>query len=105
MRKRACATWVLLGVVLMATAGLAQRGSSGEWHHYAGDHGSTKYSSVDQINAENFGDLEVAWRWLSADVNLEESTSFRPGMLRATPLMVDGVLYVPTGLSQTARTS
>ena len=102
MRKRVCATWVLLGVVLMATAGLAQRGSSGEWHHYAGDHGSTKYSSVDQIDAENFDDLEVAWRWLSADVNLEESTSFRPGMLRATPLMVDGVLYVPTGLSQVA---
>ena len=82
---------------------MAQQGSTeGEWHHYGGDHGSTKYSALDQIDADNFLELEVAWRWESVDTQLEESTRFRPGMLRGTPLMVGGVLFLPTGLSQVA---
>jgi len=96
--------WFLASVLLiLASAAGAQSGAAGgEWRHYAGDHGSTKYSALDQISAENFERLEVAWRWESADSLLEETTQFRPGMLRGTPLMVDGVLYVPTGLSQVA---
>ena len=46
----------------------AQQGAvGGEWRHYAGDMWGTKYAPLDQITGENFGDLEVAWRWRTAD--------------------------------------
>ena len=41
--------------------------SNGEWRSYAGDIRGTKYSPLDQIDASNFSDLEVAWEWLSVD--------------------------------------
>ena len=51
---------------------LAQNGSNdGEWPSYAADAGSTKYTALDQINADNFADLEIAWRWSSVDADLD----------------------------------
>ena len=50
--------------LLWAAPILAQDGASnGEWPAYAGDGGSTKYSALSQIDRDNVGDLEVAWRW------------------------------------------
>ena len=37
-------------------------GKTGEWRDYAGDKGFTKYSPVDQINASNVKNLQIAWR-------------------------------------------
>ena len=34
--------------------------SNGEWRSYAGDIGGKKYSPLEQIDASNFADLEVA---------------------------------------------
>ncbi len=82
-------------------ATLAQTGAqNGEWRHYAGDPGSTKYSPLDQIDRDNFADLEVAWTWESTDRHLYGETEIRPFHFRATPLMFDGVVYVPTGMAQ-----
>ena len=41
--------------------------SNGEWRSYAGDIGGKKYSPLDQIDARNFADLELAWEWMSVD--------------------------------------
>ena len=41
--------------------------SNGEWRSYAGDIAGTKYSPLDQINAENFSGLELVWEWTSVD--------------------------------------
>ena len=41
--------------------------ANGEWRSYAGDIAGTKYSSLEQIDAGNFGDLELAWEWMSVD--------------------------------------
>lgn len=75
------------------TATIAQRGETGaEWPTYGADLASTRYSILDQINAENFNELEVAWR-LKTD-------NFGPrseGNLQSTPLMVGGVLYSTAG--------
>src|SRR5690606_26983376 len=35
----------------------------GEWRYWGADLSSTRYSPLDQINAENFESLEVAWIW------------------------------------------
>ena len=54
------------------------------------------------VNKKNFKDLEVLWRWQSPDDDLEGLTNFKPYVLRATPLVVDGVAYMSTGMSQVA---
>ena len=102
--------------------------ANGEWPTYGGDLGSTKYSPLDQIDGNNFDDLEIAWRWQSADgflsqtdpgggewwadsrlifeaLNEEDPDRWRDGQppsignFKATPLMVGGVLYLNTPTS------
>ena len=85
----------------------AQHGApNGEWPTYAGDLGGTKYSGLDQIDASNFDDLEIAWRWRSADLDLDALRAIHPDLsvlnLRVTPLMVGGTVYVVTPLRQAA---
>ena len=64
----------------------------GEWRTYSGDLAGTRYSALDQIDAENFDTLKVAWRFTT------EHLGSRPeGRLSATPLMVNGVLYTTGG--------
>ncbi|MDA1093527.1 MAG: PQQ-binding-like beta-propeller repeat protein [Acidobacteria bacterium] len=75
----------------------------GEWHHYGADGANTKYSPLDQITADNFSDLEIAWRWTSISHEVASlRDSLDPGLFKATPLMVGGLLYVSTPLSQVA---
>ena len=66
--------------------------AGGQWRHYGGDAGATRYSPLAQINADNVGDLEVAWRWRSDNYGPAPEFNYR-----ATPLMVDGVLYTTAG--------
>ena len=47
----------------------------GEWPTYGGDLRSSKYAPHDQINADNFADLEIAWRWKSVDDVLSLTTN------------------------------
>ena len=87
-----------------ANQALAQQGAlNGEWRSFGGDPGNTKYSPLDQINRDNFQDLKVAFRWESISTKVtKDNARIRAGGFRATPLMVDGVLYVSTALSQVA---
>jgi quinoprotein glucose dehydrogenase len=91
-------------VLLAAGAGAAQQGApQGEWPSFGGDPGNTKYSPLDQIDADNFADLEMAWQWSSISQPIVAANDrIRPGRFSATPLMVDGLLYVSTALSQVA---
>jgi quinoprotein glucose dehydrogenase len=89
-------TTTALAVAVAIGAGealTAQSGTkNGEWRSYAGDTGSTRYAPLDQINAENFGRLEVAWRFRT------DQLGPRPEFqLEATPLMIDGVVYSTAG--------
>ena len=71
----------------------AQTGSvNGEWRTYGGDLGSTRYAPLDQINADNFDELEMVWRFNTA--NLGPNPDFN---YQATPLMVGGTLYTTAG--------
>ena len=103
-----CAAW-WCAVLVSPAPSLAQYGATnGEWRSYGGDLGSTKYSPLDQIDATNFRDLRLAWRWQSADGALDleairqqvPRVQFR--MFQATPLMVEGVLYLSTAMHQVA---
>ena len=65
---------------------------NGEWPYYTGDEKGSKYSPLDQINASNFNQLEVAWRFKTD--NLGPRPEYK---LEGTPLMIKGVLYTTAG--------
>jgi quinoprotein glucose dehydrogenase len=74
-----------------------------EWLSYAGDKSSSKYSPLAQIGPESFSRLRIAWTWRSAEeAVVKANPQLRTWVWEATPLMVDGVLYVATSLSQAA---
>ena len=61
-------------VLATGTASAQQGATGGEWRSHSGDLGATKYSALDQITAENFADLELAWHWMTVDTHLPRST-------------------------------
>jgi len=79
--------------VLLQSGVFAQAGAPvGEWRTYGGDLASTRYAALDQIDAGNFEDLEVAWRFKT------DALGPRPEFnLQSTPLMVGGVVYTTAG--------
>jgi quinoprotein glucose dehydrogenase len=64
----------------------------GEWRTYGGDLGSTHYSPLDQIKADNFNKLEVAWRFKTDSLGPRPEYQFE-----GTPLMVRGKIYSTAG--------
>lgn len=65
---------------------IAQMDDPGQWAIQTGDYKNQRFSQLDQINAENVGDLQVAW-------------TFSTGVLRGhegSPLVIGDVMYVHT---------
>ena len=104
--KRITPTFCICVFVALGAAKLseAQYGApKGQWPYYAGDMGSTKYAPLGQINADNVKNLDVAWKWESPDNAIAKSNPrLIPFFYEATPLVVDGVMYVSTSLGQVA---
>ena len=126
-----------LATALVAQPPITPSTARGEWPTYGGDLASTKYSPLDQITAANFATLRPAWRAKSPDgflsitlpdgsewsadsrtifdeLNRLDPKRWRDGQppfvqnYKATPLMVNGTLYVNTpssvGAAYDART-
>jgi quinoprotein glucose dehydrogenase len=93
------AVQTLCAVLLVAAApASAQNGApNGEWPTYGGDLGHTRYAALDQIDADTFNDLELAWRFNTA--NLGPGPEY---IFQSTPLMVNGVLYTTAGTRRAA---
>src|SRR5919106_3663979 len=87
---------LLVSLVLVAmTAAVGVRGQSsrvGEWPTYGADLANTRYSPLDQINKDNFNNLEVAWRFKTDALGPRPEFNFQ-----STPLMVDGIVYSTAG--------
>jgi len=84
----AAAVCLFAGASLIGQPGAAQ----GEWRSYGGDLGHMRYSPLDQINADNFGKLEIAWRFKTDSLGPRPEYQFE-----STPLMVKGVVYSTAG--------
>lgn len=102
----------LAGTVAMANAQTipgalpesAKALSQGEWPAYAGTYAGARYSPLTQINRDNAKNLHVVWRWKSPDMAIKAAKP-EVGPTHAnesTPLMVGGVLYTSTSLSEVA---
>ena len=84
-----------IGAAALAGSLLCSAVWAQEWRYYGGDQGGSRYSPLDQINRANAGKLKVAWEWKTGEKPLEAFRT-RPGNFEATPLMIDGVLYLST---------
>ena len=99
LRRRTRALCFTLGILLAvpALAFAQERGNpEGEWRYQSGDAWGTRYSPLDQIDASNFEDLDVAWIW--------RGDNFSPHPLylsRSTPSYIDGILYTVAGYRRT----
>jgi quinoprotein glucose dehydrogenase len=82
-----------VALVCSAVAAHGQTGTlNGEWRSYGGDLANTRYSSLDQISAQNFNQLEVAFRFRTESLGPRPEFNFQ-----TTPLMVNGMLYLTAG--------
>ena len=95
--------WALASVAIVVgtvAAGAQQGARGGEWTKYGADAGTTKYSSLDQINKSNVSQLRVAWQRPSVDPSISSKVPdfTSGGNYRATALMIGGVLYSPNGI-------
>jgi quinoprotein glucose dehydrogenase len=93
MQQTNRSTLLAAGLLALSTVAAAQPAAKDtEWPTYAADLKGSRYRPLDQINAANFGKLEVAWRFKT------DSMGTRPEYkLEGTPLMVNGVLYATGG--------
>lgn len=80
--------------VLFFTAALvlAQENATREnWPHYGGQYSSWRYSALDQVNRSNAAKLIPKWVF---------QTGVNEGGLQATPIVLDGVMYVSTSYNR-----
>ena len=89
--------WILLLTVGVLPA--AAQVAPSDWPNYARDLAGTKYSPLDQITPENVTKLLPAWTFsLSAGAAATTATASGPAASSAaTPIVVNGVMYLPAG--------
>jgi alcohol dehydrogenase (cytochrome c) len=81
----------LLALAAVALA-FGQDGATREnWPHYGGQTSAWRYSALDQVNRSNVSRLTPSWVF---------QTGVNEGGLQATPLVVDGVLYLSTSFNR-----
>ena len=86
---------LLVPISLIIQIAEGQTIEEGAWHYFGGDNKFNRYSPLDQINANNVGQIRIVWRkdataaWLQDDYDGLGSTK----NLRSTPLLIDDVLY------------
>src|SRR5215510_5404257 len=90
----ACLTVCLLS---LHSADAQHGATNGEWRWYGGDASGTKYSPLDQINADNVKQLQIVWRWKRDGFGPRPDSNWQ-----VTPLMVGGALYFTAGMSRAA---
>lgn len=87
-----------LPLALIATAAFAQPpdaiSSGSEWTQYRGNLAGTGYSALEQINQNNVANLERSWSY-SLLANALDNDNPRAPNSQATPIVVDGVMYLP----------
>lgn len=95
MSRRTALSLPLLGYLFAHQPAFARNqppSANTNWKHYAADLANTRYAPLDQIDASNFNDLEVAWRFRT------DSLGPRPEYIfQSTPLVINGILYTTAG--------
>jgi glucose dehydrogenase len=94
--KTLCAIAIVISAVLLGSQGQAQ--VMIEWAYAGSEQSQTKYSAAADITPANVSQLERVWQWRPNEQPLSNGT--QPGNFQATPLMIDGVLYLSTSFNR-----
>lgn len=70
-----------------------------DWTAYGRDQGGSRFSPLDQINRGNVAQLKVAWTYRTGEAP-EKSVVGDKAAFEATPILVDGTLYLSTPFSR-----
>jgi quinoprotein glucose dehydrogenase len=70
-----------------------------DWPVYGRDAGGSRYSPLAQINRDNVKQLKVAWTYRTGDINIKGRSAGKAAF-EATPILVDGTLYLSTPFSR-----
>src|SRR5687767_5310512 len=84
MKKR----YLLLSLITLTLSCKDPSPDRSGWTNYAGHKDGNRYSTNEEINLENVGDLHVAWTYSTSD----KDTANRSQNL-CNPIVVDGILY------------
>jgi quinoprotein glucose dehydrogenase len=92
-----------LGVALLACRPASDPGRAGgppsDWPAYGRDPGGSRHAPLAEITRENVGGLRVAWTHPTGDLaRLEGGFPWRNASFEATPILVEGTLYLCSGL-------
>ena len=82
----------------LAIAFAVSGAEKGEWSSYGHDPGGQRFSPLTAVNRSNVAGLKLAWQFRTGDAY--EPEHGRPTAFEATPLYVDGTLYLGTPLGR-----
>ena len=83
-----------LTILFLAATGAATAQAPGDWPAYGRDPGGTRFSPLTEITRDNVSALQPAWVYRTGDYLRDR------GRFEATPLAVDGALYLATPLGR-----
>jgi quinoprotein glucose dehydrogenase len=86
----------LLAPMMVVAANAADR-AAGDWPNYGRTPGGDRHSPLMQIDRGNVGKLTLAWEYKTGEAGIETGN---PTALEATPLVIDGVMYLATPLGK-----
>ncbi len=93
---------ILAGLLSFSAAAQGQNLSAAqpatvEWSAYGRTAAGDRFSPAAQINRDNVKSLVPAWTYRTGEI---DAKTRRPAKLEATPLMIDGLLYLSTPLGK-----
>jgi len=88
----------IVGLIAWVTLpALGQNAANTDWRSYGSNLANHRYAPLDQINASNFKNLEIAWRFKTENLGPRKEFQFE-----STPLIVKGVMYSTAGTRRAA---
>ena len=84
------------GITSLMLSAVALAADRMDWPAVGNDRGNQRFSKLDQINRENIGELRVAWRSHTGELEADG----RGRTIECTPIIIEGVMYVTTGKSR-----
>lgn len=92
MYRGALALWIIAAPFAFSQT-KQEADSAAQWPMFNRDLGSTRYSPLAQINTRNVAQLNRAW---SFKIGTQKNSGSITGGSEVTPIVVQGVMYVPT---------
>jgi quinoprotein glucose dehydrogenase len=91
-----------LTCLCLAFAGIANAASgadpaAGDWPNYGRTPGGDRHSPLAQVTRENVSGLQLAWEYKTGEAGIATGN---PTALEATPLVIDGLMYLGTPLGR-----